>query len=78
MIQILVLGGFYLFSIPLIMILVEYFPASERKEWVFILIELTKNFISFLLTYMISYSKSGYRAISFTDQSFMQMNGKVL
>jgi hypothetical protein len=60
------------------MLAVEYIPPSARKEWVFILIEFGKTFISFLLTYMISYKKSGYRAISFSDQSFMQENGRVL
>lgn len=77
-IQLLVLGGLYISSVPLIMLAVEYIPPSARKEWVFILIELGKTFISFLLTYMISYKKSGYRAISFSDQSFMQENGRVL
>lgn len=78
MFEILVLGGFYILSVPLIMLLVEYIPASERKEWVFILIELGKIFINFLLAYMISYKKSGYRSISFGDQSFMQSGDRIL
>ena len=78
MFQILILGGLYIVSVPLIMLIVEYIPASSRKEWVFILIELGKIFINFLLTYMISYKKSGYRSISFGDKSFMQSGDRIL
>jgi hypothetical protein len=31
MIEILILGGLYVSSIPLIMLIVEYIPASSRK-----------------------------------------------
>jgi hypothetical protein len=78
MYQILVLGGLYIISVPLIMLIVEYIPASTRKEWVFILIELGKVFINFLLAYMISYKKSGYRLIYTGEQSFMQSGDRIL
>ena len=38
MIELLVLGGVYISSVPLVMVAVEYVPASSRKEWVFIVI----------------------------------------
>lgn len=38
MFEILILGTLYISSVPLIMLIVQYIPASARKEWVFIVI----------------------------------------
>lgn len=78
MYEILILGGLYISSVPLVMLSVEYLPPSARKEWVFFLIELAKTFIIFLLAYMISYKKSGYRSVALGDQSFMQVGNRIL
>lgn len=55
------LGGLYFFSLPLLFIFSEFFHDNDKEEFAFVFVEVIKNGVNFILTYMITSKKSQYR-----------------
>lgn len=60
------------------MLLANMINISERKQLVFFSVEIIKNSINLILTYMISSKKSKYKNIQQSGQSFFQSGNKLL
>jgi hypothetical protein len=57
------LGFSYFLSLPATMYLVTFLPPSSRKQVVFFSVELIKNLVNLILTWMISSKRSNYSYI---------------
>ncbi len=74
----LILGSLYIFSMPLLMYLITYTSSVNRKQIFFIIFELIKNAINFILVYMVSYTKSAYQQVNMEARSFMDDSFKYM
>ncbi len=72
------MGAIYFLSLPALMLIAIVLPISSRKQIVFLSVELIKNTINLMLTYMISSKKSKYKGIQQSGQSFFQSGNKLL
>jgi hypothetical protein len=67
-----VLGTVYFLSLPGTLLLVNYLPPSSRKQIVFFALEVIKNVVNLMLTWMLSSTRSNYSNIKQQTQSFFQ------
>lgn len=72
------MGGIYFLSLPAIMLLATMMPISSRKQIVFFSVEMIKNIVNLMLTWMISSKRSKYRGVQQGGQSFFQTGNKLL
>ena len=72
LIKFVVLGAFYIASMPLIVILANsYVSAQNRNEFVFICIEMIKFTTNMILTYEMNIKTSEYNRVNYSNASFL-------
>ena len=72
------MGAIYFLSLPGIMLLASFLPVGSRKQIVFFSVELIKNTVNLILTWMVSSKKSKYKNIQHSSTSFFQSGNKLL
>lgn len=72
------MGAIYFLSLPAIMVLASMLPAGSQKQIVFFSVEIIKNTVNLMLTWMVSSKKSKYKNVQHSSSSFFQSGNKLL